>query len=198
MALCFAHSAAGYLVYEAARPAGPHRFGLLAASVLLANAPDLDFVPGLVLGHPGMFHRGPTHTIVAALAVGAAVALGAWVLRRRPLAAGAWAAAAYGSHLLVDCITVDAVPPYGLRLFWPFADAYFLAPVTPLREIIIDGSSRTGFFASLLRPANFPVWLADASVLVLAILGVRLFRARHARTVPLPAQPARPPEACSS
>ena len=58
MALCCAHTAAGYLAYEAVRPAGPHQRRLLAAAVALANAPDLDFVPGLVLGHPGMFHRG--------------------------------------------------------------------------------------------------------------------------------------------
>ena len=50
MALCLAHATAGYLAYEALRPAGPHRPGLLAGAVLLANAPDLDFVPGLVVG----------------------------------------------------------------------------------------------------------------------------------------------------
>src|SRR5262245_42639425 len=118
MALCFAHSAGGYLLYEAVRPAGRHRLGLLAASVLLAGAPDIDFVPGLVIGQPAAVHRGPTHTLVAAVAVGATVGLGAWLLRRgyRPLFVGLWAAAAYGSHLLIDCITVDAVPPYGIQL----------------------------------------------------------------------------------
>jgi hypothetical protein len=45
MALCLAHAAAGYLAYEAFRPAGPHRPWLLAGAVLLANAPDLDFLP---------------------------------------------------------------------------------------------------------------------------------------------------------
>src|SRR5262249_42649412 len=51
MALCFAHTAAGYLAYEAVRPASAHRPGLLAAAVLLANGPDLDFVPGVLLWH---------------------------------------------------------------------------------------------------------------------------------------------------
>ena len=46
MALCLAHATAGYLAYEALRPAGPHRLDLLAGAVLLANAPDLDFLPG--------------------------------------------------------------------------------------------------------------------------------------------------------
>lgn len=182
MALCFAHAAAGYLVYEAVRPAGPHRPALLVAAVGLACAPDLDFVPGIVLGRPGAFHRGVTHTVLAAALAGLVVSLGSWWAAApwRAWAAGLFAAAAWTSHLLVDFLTVDAVPPYGGRFLWPVSDRFLLSPVTPLREIVIDPSGRTAFFASLLRPHTALAWASDLAVLVLAVAGVHALRAWRA------------------
>src|SRR5207244_4091249 len=78
MALAFAHTTAGYLGYQLVRPPGPHRPALLLAAVALANGADLDFLPGLVIGRAGAYHRGMTHTLAAVLAVGPAVALGVW------------------------------------------------------------------------------------------------------------------------
>src|SRR5262245_66644350 len=115
MALCFTHGAAGYLAYEMVRPAGGHRPGLLAAAVALANAPDIDFLPGILLGHPGAYHRGVTHTLLAVVLVAVAVALGIRFAGRGrvPIArAGLWAGAVYASHLVVDFFTVDSVAPH--------------------------------------------------------------------------------------
>jgi len=184
MALCFAHTAAGYLAYEAIRPATAHRPRLLAAAVLLANAPDLDFVPGLLSGHPGAYHRGVTHTVIAALAVAALVALGARLAGRpRPtwLGAGAWAGAVYASHLLLDFFTIDAVPPYGARFLWPFSSAYYLAPVTPLPEIIIDPTSAGGFARSLVAPHTGAIWAREVVLLALTVAAVHAARAGWAR-----------------
>ena len=94
MALTFAHTTAGYLGYEVVRSPGPHRPALLLAAVALANGPDLDFLPGLVMGHAGAYHRGVTHTLAAVGAVGAAVALAAGFGGRRRavvVRAAAWA-----------------------------------------------------------------------------------------------------------
>src|SRR5262249_50835574 len=115
MALCLAHATAGYLVYEALRPAGPHRPALLAAALRVASAPALASLRGLLAGAPAASPRGLTHT-VGALAV---VSVAAWIAARLLRSRAAWwwglaAAAAYGSHLVVDWLTVDAVPPYGI------------------------------------------------------------------------------------
>jgi membrane-bound metal-dependent hydrolase YbcI (DUF457 family) len=176
MALCFAHSTAGYLAYEAVRPAGAHRAGLLVAAVVLANAPDVDFLPGIVLGQPGAFHRGVTHTVAAVLVV---AALSALVLRARPgwWRATLWATAVYTSHLLLDFFTVDRVAPYGARFLWPLSDAYWIAPVTLLPEIVIDPSGRTAFFASLVARHTAAVWAQELGVLVLAVGAVHALRA---------------------
>ena len=80
--------------------------GLLAASVTVAVAPDLDILLGS--------HRTYTHSVGAV----ALVALTAWlVLRRRPAgAAGATAlSAAYASHLALDWTSKDTSLPSGLR-----------------------------------------------------------------------------------
>lgn len=178
MALCFAHAAAGYLAYELSRPRDRHAPAVLAAAVLLANAPDLDFVPGILLGTPGIYHRGVTHTVVAAVVVGMAAALlgrlRGWTLA--PWRIGAWAAATYGSHLLLDLITVDVVPPHGAQFLWPLSDAYYLSPVTPIGEVVVDGTTPGAFFESLVAPGTLAGWLADASLLLAVVVAVALVR----------------------
>jgi membrane-bound metal-dependent hydrolase YbcI (DUF457 family) len=179
MALCFTHAAAGYLVYEAMRPAGPHRPVMLLTAVALGNAPDLDFLPGLAVGRPDAFHRGVTHTLGAVLAVG----LAAWALARwrgsseSPGWWAAFAALAFGSHLVVDACTVDAVPPEGARFLWPLSNAVWHAPFSVFREIVIDRSSRVGFFSSLLARDTLVVWIGEIGALLLAVAGVHALRA---------------------
>lgn len=183
MALCLAHTAAGYLAYEIVRPAERHRPGLLFTAVALATAPDLDFVPGLLLGHPGAYHRGVTHTLGAVvLAACVAAVLARYVLhRRRWRAISAWVGAVWASHLFLDFITTDAVAPHGGRFLWPLSSAYYIAPVTVLPEVVIDGSTRDGFFASLVQPHTLVAWATDLSVLATTVVSVALVRAWRAR-----------------
>src|SRR5438105_8883139 len=167
MALCFAHAAAGYLVYEALRPAGAHRPGLLAAAVAVANAPDLDFVPGLVLGHPAAYHRGVTHTVAAVVVVAAIAGMavrwrGGGPGRARRVAG--WMAALWASHLVLDYFTSNVVPPSGARFFWPFSDRYWIAPVPLLPEIVIDSAGRAQFLASIFNGGAIAVWLGEVWV----------------------------------
>jgi inner membrane protein len=87
---------------------------------------DLDFIPGLLLGQGGDWHRGASHSFTAVAAAG----LAAWLWgRRRGL--GKWLAlaalAAYGSHVLLDYLNVDTRPPFGIPLLWPFSGEYMLS-----------------------------------------------------------------------
>ena len=177
MALCLAHAAAGYLAYEALRPAGRHEMGLLVTAVVAANLPDADFLPGLAIGHATAFHRVFTHTLAAAIVATALV----WVIARwrramRPAALASVAGAAYLTHLLLDWMTVDAVPPPGIQLFWPFSDAWMHAPWSVLGEIIVDSGSRVGFVQSLLTPAALQAWTREVGVLAAAVALVHLAR----------------------
>ena len=181
MALCLAHAAAGYLAYEAFRPAGPHRPWLLAGAVLLANAPDLDFLPGLAIGVPTAFHRGLTHTLGAAVLLAAA----AWLVARWRRAARPWwwalfVATAYGSHLVVDWMTADARPPFGVQLLWPLDSRWMHAPFAVFGEIIVDQSGRAAFVHSLVTPVALLAWMRELAIVMAVVASVQVARAAAA------------------
>ena len=82
MATPIGHSLAGYAVYCFCRMDKSHtRFSLLL-SIAMANAPDLDFLPGSLMGKPALFHRGITHSVGFALAASAMIA-GGYRLKRK-------------------------------------------------------------------------------------------------------------------
>ena len=101
--------------------AGWHAGGrqhLRDAAVLaaVAIAPDLD----LFLGD----HRAISHSIGAAAAAG----LIALVATRQPRWAMA-VALAWGSHVLLDWLSNDTRPPFGVMALWPFDDRYYKAAI---------------------------------------------------------------------
>jgi hypothetical protein len=90
--------------------------------------------------------------------------------------------AVWASHLLLDFVASDVVPPHGGQFLWPLSDAYFHSPVTLLPEIVIDISGREGFLLSLIDSHTWLVWAVDIGVLVSAILAVALVRGWCARS----------------
>ena len=94
---------------------GRRRVPVLAVCGLCGMLPDVDFLLG--------GHRGMTHTVGAALAVGVLIA----VVDRRPTV---WlaAATAYGTHVLLDWLGTDTVAPIGVMALWPFDQAFYLSP----------------------------------------------------------------------
>ncbi len=106
-----------------------HRWTLLAA-VFLANVPDLDYVPGMIIGDLNAFHQGITHSLgfVGAFWIILMVAgrLCGMNLRRWALLS----ALLLVSHLVVDILTADGRAPYGIMLFWPLSEMRVHSPVT--------------------------------------------------------------------
>jgi inner membrane protein len=188
MALPIAHAVVGYVVHRldwrrASASAWPRALAFMA----IGNLPDVDFLVGFVLGRPGAYHRGITHTVVAAVAFGMIAATVLWWRRTdRWWPAALLCAAAYGSHLLVDAFTIDERGPAGAQFFWPFSDGYYIAPVTFFGEIIIDGHTRGGFLASIFTWTTVPVLAREAVIaaVVLALLAVvDAVRGRRASTL---------------
>jgi membrane-bound metal-dependent hydrolase YbcI (DUF457 family) len=171
MALPIAHATAGYLLHRMdgrrTRVGGwPRAFTYMA----IGNLPDADFLIGFMTGEPGHYHRGFSHTILAAVLFGAtAGALLAWRMRDRWISAAAMLATVYGSHLLLDALTIDERGPAGAQFFWPVSDAYYIFPFTLFTEIIIDGRSRLGFLRTVL---DWPTLVVLAREVVLATIAV--------------------------
>lgn len=87
--------------------------GIVAA---VAAVPDLDLLVN--------DHRGPAHSVGAALIAGA-VAL----LCTRSARWGAAAALAWASHVLLDWLGTDTRPPIGVMALWPWSHLYYESPL---------------------------------------------------------------------
>jgi len=103
---------------------GPWRDVMFFAA--LAMAPDLDFLPGLVIGRPEAFHHGVSHSLGFALLFGGLMAW--WGARRgAPWRWGLLGAGMYFLQVLLDWLTLDTSPPRGVPLWWPWSGHYFMA-----------------------------------------------------------------------
>lgn len=115
----------------------------------VAIIPDLDVLPGLVLGMPVLFHGGMSHSLTAALIVStiAALLFPSTHLKRWQIFALCFSA--YGSHLLLDFFNRDGREPFGIPLLWPFVDQTFIAPFPILIGMRHASNTTDGIMAFL-------------------------------------------------
>lgn len=150
MASPIGHALAGYIGYQglATLPVKARDKWQLVGAIALANMPDLDFIPGLLIGQFKAFHRLGSHSLLSAAAVGMAVALGTWLWGRwrqstraerpRCLVWGTWSWLLYAGHIGIDLIVIDRLPPQGLQLLWPLSDQFFVSPVMVLPGLTFE------------------------------------------------------------
>jgi inner membrane protein len=150
---------------------------LTLACGALAAAPDLDlFFP--------IRHRAVTHSLGAVIVIFiVAAAVTGWVRPglepERPappiLRIGLMCAAAYGSHLFLDWLSVDTSFPYGLQALWPFSDGWYISgldlfPGTERRHLLSLAAFRTNLIAvsheaAILLPVLGLLWLVRVKAL---------------------------------
>lgn len=113
---------------------GPGRISrrLLLAGMLASIVPDMDVVAfrlGIDYAHQ-FGHRGATHSLMFALALGALAALLAPWLQARRWVAMAFVSLACASHPLLDMLTSGGL---GAALWWPFSEQRLFFPAHPIR-----------------------------------------------------------------
>ena len=119
------HSLAGLIIYSATnRSIASRGSQLRALFMLVANAPDLDFLPGLVVGDLSRYHHGPSHSIGFAVLMGVMASV---VISRR-LYAFVMGFSLYLSHVVLDYLIQDPSPPNGVQIVWPLSHEYYMAP----------------------------------------------------------------------
>lgn len=130
MPLPIAHGLVGASLAAALHPRPfARRCTPLLVAAALANCPDLDFI--LVFAfHMRGWHRGFTHSLVFALAVGLCLlaALG-WRRRAEALAYGL----AFASHCVLDYATTKLGG--GVELLWPFTSERYALRAFGLSEL---------------------------------------------------------------
>ncbi len=139
--------------------------------LVAANAADLDLVPGVLLGDSRLFHHGMTHSVGAMAAFGLILFTARWIWKRSfPHVSIMALTAVYGSHLLIDWLTADFVPPIGATFLWPFSTEYFHSPFPIFLNI-----ERRHVWQWPILVHNLVAVLREC-MLLLPLLGVVLYR----------------------
>ncbi len=141
MATPIGHALVGGLFYFTGNRSHTVDVPLLLVYVFFANAPDLDFLPGILVGNPSAFHHGITHSLGFGVLFAAVAATALTVTWQRFANYGLLKLALmgfllYASHLLVDFFTLDDSFPYGMPLFWPFSNHYVHAPIYIIPNVL--------------------------------------------------------------
>jgi inner membrane protein len=176
------HSLTGYLIYRAtAKGDANERWWTFALYLVAANIPDLDFIPGLLVGEPGRYHHGVSHSLGFAILFGLALSL---TLAAFKLGDGIQNFviffSLYFSHVLLDYLSTDTSFPYGVPLFWPLSKEYYIAPFAFLPDIHRPVSSGMKFITGLLSVHN--LWAATVEALMLGFL-ILLFTVGSGRVI---------------
>jgi inner membrane protein len=130
-----------------------------------ANAADLDFIPGLLVGDPGLYHHGVSHSLGFAALVAVVYGLLLMFTTRQ----ARWQPfvicfTLWSSHIGLDYFSIDPSWPYGVPLFWPLSDVYYIAPFPfflEIRRALVSSE----FLASLVSLHN--LWAISVELLVL-------------------------------
>ena len=165
---------------------------MLVALVVIANAADVDFIPGVLTGSAVAFHHGPTHSL--AFALGITVIFQFFLAarkpgsdpapdRRTPLRPSLWVVGMCAlSHPLLDWLTGEPgadVQKYGIQAFWPFSPARFMVAHPVFGPYHIDTMGLLGGVFNLGAVANLAGELGFAAGAVILGLGARWARSRQ-------------------
>ena len=96
----------------------------MAAAAFVATVPDLDLLPGILLGDPVRFHHGLTHSILFATLVAFAASRLGWDDDSAPMRRFWLLCVAALSHPALDLFNYEISEPVATalatqRLFWP-------------------------------------------------------------------------------
>jgi inner membrane protein len=127
------HALAGYAVYTfSVAPTNPNRLKLAFLCIFMATAPDLDFLPGILMGRPQLYHHGITHSLGFAF-VASLVIAGIVSIRMKPfILIFSLCLISYLSHLLIDFLGSSSHNWHsvvGIPLFWPISREKFSSTV---------------------------------------------------------------------
>jgi inner membrane protein len=186
MPLPVAHSLAGFAIAEATDiRLAKKTWRNVVIFAALANLPDIDYLPGFLLGQPNRFHHLWTHSLGFALLAGLLGGFICWRQRRNFIQAEKSAqqfglyflmiSVAVFSHCVLDLFTEDTSPPHGMLLLWPFDRGFYDITWNLFPSTHKSNESAT-FFASLLNWYNAKIAIREF-IIMASIAGlIKLIR----------------------
>jgi hypothetical protein len=170
------HILAGGAVYLSGTRRDSGSTFLLAIALIGSVIPDLDFLPGILIGNMRAFHHGISHSLAFALIYGVVT----FVVANRiapgiAVRASLIACFAYASHLILDFVSVSP-GARGVPLLWPIWDQQFGIDLQAFGHFRYR-DIRNGVW-SVVRRDNVSPLLRE--ILILGSLVVVLFLKRRA------------------
>ena len=171
------HSLAGYAIYSSVEARQNWRTIILF--VLVAILPDIDFLPGFIVGSPNKYHHQFTHSLGFAVIVGLLSSGFLSIKGNKQFWRNFWIfSGLIFSHVVLDFFTLDTSVPYGEQLLWPFTTEYYLAPVWLFRDV--DRVSSSDFFIkSLFIQHNLWTVVVECAVLLPVIGVIHILKKKH-------------------
>lgn len=170
------HSLAGYAVYNFSSMASTNhnRLKLSFLCIFMATAPDLDFIPGILIGRPELYHHQITHSLgfalIASLAIASIVSI-----RTKPFSQiFSLCFISYLSHIIIDFFEYSGHYSHrsGMPLFWPISTEKFASRVSLYLAFHYDrlpSASIIEWVKSMLDLYNFSA-IAHEAVLILPFI----------------------------
>ena len=160
------HTLAGWIVGNRWKTR-PFSFKTMFVFVfILSNLPDVDLLFGYPSGNPNHYHHTWTHSFGFAFFSGLLVWMVVQILKKEGgLRIGLLTTGIISSHLILDYFTLDQSGPYGLQLFWPLTNHFYMAPVAIFRDMYKSSDSQT-FIRSLFCSHNIYTILVEIAILV--------------------------------
>jgi inner membrane protein len=166
------HSLAGYIFYcLRVKSRSPKTDGILFSTALFAaNLPDFDFLPGLIIGQPNLYHHGISHSVGVALVASLLMAWGTGFFRHYSyLKNYFFFFTIYCSHLLLDFFSIDTRPPAGIPALWPLTSRYLISShpiLPPVRHSHLDNATTLQVLTDIFSLHNLYVIFLECSIML--------------------------------
>jgi membrane-bound metal-dependent hydrolase YbcI (DUF457 family) len=177
------HALAGYAVYTfSVAPTNPNRLKLAFLCIFMATAPDLDFLPGILIGRPQLYHHGITHSVAFAF-VASLVIAGIVSIRMKPFVLiFSLCLISYLSHLLIDFLGSSGHNWHsvvGIPIFWPISREKFSSTVglyLAFRYNSLPSVTIIEWFKSMLNLYNINAIVLEVALMTPFILLGQFYR----------------------
>ncbi|GIW47809.1 MAG: hypothetical protein KatS3mg078_1686 [Deltaproteobacteria bacterium] len=173
-----AHTLGGYIIYRFASSSNTTSWKKLLLCCVSSNLPDVDFLPGFLLGKPNYFHHGISHSVGFSVAFALLMGFVFYLKGGSFLRNSLLFFSLYFSHILLDLLSYDSSFPYGLAALWPFTSDYYISPLSLFLDIQRDSASAT-FITSMFSIHNLMAVLLELALFTpLIVVSVLLTRVR--------------------
>ena len=177
------HSLAGYALYNfSVAPTNQNRLKLAFLCIFMANAPDLDFLPGILIGRPTLYHHGITHSLGFAL-IASLVIAGIVSIRIKPFSQiFSLCFISYLSHIIIDLFEYSGhydLNLSGMPLFWPISKEKLSSPIglyLAFHYERLPSASIIEWVKSMLDIYNFSALVHEVVLILPFILLSQLYR----------------------